>query len=80
MFNGHKVTALAIRANANGIEGGANMFYVFGVERGEDFDRGGEDLGREGDFGFGRRERVDATDGSFVERDRQALLDVTFPE
>lgn len=80
MFNGHEVAAPAVGANANGIESGADVVYVFAVERGEGFECGGEDLGRERDFGFGRCERIDATDGSFVERDRKALLDLAFPE
>ena len=80
MFDGDEVAALAMGANANGIESGADVVYVFAVERGEGFECGGEDLGREGDFGFGRCERVDAADGSFVERNRKALLDVAFPK
>lgn len=80
MFDGDEVVALATGANANGIEGGADMLYAFAVEHGEGFDCGGEDLGRERHFGFGRCERVDTTDGSFVERDRKALFNIAFPE
>ena len=80
MFDGDKVIALATGANANDIEGGADMLYAFTVENGKGFDCRGEDLGRERHFGFGRCERVDSTDGSFVERDRKALFDVAFPE
>ena len=80
MFDGNEVGAPAIAASANGIESGADMVYVFTVERGEGFKCGGKNLGWERDFGFGRCERVDATGGSFVKRDGEALLDVTFPE
>jgi hypothetical protein len=53
VFDGHEVAASAMGASADGIESGANMVYVFAVERGEGFECGGEDLGRERDFGFG---------------------------
>ena len=56
------------------------MVYVFAVEGGEGFECGGEDLGWERDSWFGRCEGFDATDGGFVERDGETLLDVTFPE
>lgn len=80
MFNGHEVSPPTMGANANSIESGADVVYMLAVERDEGFECGGEDLGRERDFGFGRCERIDATDGSFVERDRKALLDLAFPE
>ena len=56
------------------------MVHVFAIESSEGFKCRGEDLGWERDFLFGRCERVDATNGSFVERDGEALLDVTFPK
>ena len=80
MFDGNKVGAPAEVANANGVESGADMFCVLGVECGEGFDCGDEDLGRKRDFGFGRCERINSSDGSFVERDGEALLDIAFPE
>ena len=53
---------------------------MFAVERSEGFECRGEDPEWERDFWFGRCERVASTNGSFVESDREALLDVTFPK
>jgi len=56
------------------------VVYVFAVEHGKGFKGGGEDLGLESDFEFGRCEGVYASDSGFVERDGEALPDFAFPE
>ena len=80
MFDGDEVGKPALSAGADGVYGGADVVRVFAVEPGESFECEGEDLGWEGDFGFGRREGVYASNGGFVKRDGEALLDVAFPK
>ena len=56
------------------------MVYAFAVECGESSECSGENLWWERDVDFGRCERVHASNGGFVERDGEALLDFAFPE
>ena len=80
MFDKNEVRAFAQRASAEGLHGVAHVADVTAVESGEGFECGGEDLGWEGDFEFGRRERIYAPDGGFVERYGETMLDLALPE
>ena len=80
MFDGVEIGAPAVGTTANGLERNSDVLYLFTVEHGEGPDCGGEDSGWESDFGFGGCERDDPARSSFVERDGEALFNITFPE
>jgi len=54
VFDSDEVFELAFTAIANGLHGGADVFYPFAVEQAEGPDRGAEDLGWKRDFWRGR--------------------------